>query len=99
MEDSDRQGYGGGVINLYASETLKISGRLISNGGDSLKHEYTMLGAGAGGSIKLTGKNIIFLKPPNKPFPSDEEENDSEKVKPYLAVQGGKPEADVGINS
>jgi len=68
-------GFGGGVINIIANSNLTIQGTISSQGSDSKQEDYTLIGAGAGGSIKLSAENIIINSPKNKLLISSDEIN------------------------
>lgn len=88
MEDSNRYGYGGGILNIFVDGTFTIKGKIKSNGFDSKKEAYTIIAAGAGGTIKISAKKIIFnIK---------KVQIEKESIRKFnITANGGKPDLEV----
>ena len=55
--ESDKSGFGGGVVAIWAN-TLKVRGNVFADGGPFSERDYTMIAGGSGGTIAYTASKM-----------------------------------------
>ena len=58
--ETDKSGFGGGVVSLYSNTQLILQGNLLAEGGPKSEKDYTMIAGGSGGTVSLSSVKILI---------------------------------------